>query len=226
MKWPDDYINKVVCGDCLEIMKGMPDGAVDLVITSPPFNVGKDYGETSSDSLNDDEYEMLLIQFLRESKRIAAVANYIFIGTNRMVQLGNLHKIDQWLFWHRSNMVGNAYKSPWLPTVTPIAMIWTNGRKKMIRPTIITHSFSLIQAASPQSNFTGELKRHHVAQDPIDAVKPLIARTPGNIILDPFAGSGTTLVAAKQLGREYIGIEINPDYCKIAEERLLQGELF
>ncbi len=47
-----------------------------------------------------------------------------------------------------------------------------------------------------------------------------------SIILDPFAGSGTTCVAAKQLGRKYIGIEINPDYIKIAKERLKQGELF
>ena len=49
---------------------------------------------------------------------------------------------------------------------------------------------------------------------------------PGDIILDPFAGSGTTLVAAKQLGRKYIGIEINSDYCRIAEDRLRQEELF
>ena len=43
MKYPDDYINKIICGDCLEVMKGIPDGSIDMIITSPPYNVGIDY---------------------------------------------------------------------------------------------------------------------------------------------------------------------------------------
>jgi len=59
-------------------------------------------------------------------------------------------------------------------------------------------------------------------------ISPLIraSSAPGDIVFDCFLGSGTTAVAAKQLGRKYIGIEINPDYCKIAEQRLAQEELF
>lgn len=226
MIWPDDYINKVICGDCLEVMKGIPDGAVDIIVTSPPFNVGKDYGKYSDDSLSDEGYDALLSLLCGEVSRLTGVAAYIFIGTNRMVQLGTMLPVYQWLFWHRPNIVHKSFKMAWIPTITPIAMVAPRGRPKMQRAQIDTRTFSLIVAASPQSSFTGDMKRVHVCQDPLNAVRPLIARTVGDIILDPFAGSGTTLVAAKQLGRKYIGIEINPDYCKIAEDRLRQEELF
>ena len=60
VKYPDDYINKVICGDCLEIMKGIPDGSVDLVITDPPWNVRKDYG-IYQDKLYPKEYRGLIL---------------------------------------------------------------------------------------------------------------------------------------------------------------------
>ena len=68
----------------------------------------------------------------------------------------------------------------------------------------------------------------HPTQKPLELMKWFITlhSEEGNIILDPFCGSGTTCVAAKQLGRKYIGIEISPEYCKIAEDRLRQEELF
>ncbi len=69
---------------------------------------------------------------------------------------------------------------------------------------------------------------NHPSEKPLDLIKWLV-KTHSNendIVLDPFLGSGTTAVACKQLNRRYIGIEINPEYCKIAERRLAQGELF
>ena len=65
----------------------------------------------------------------------------------------------------------------------------------------------------------------HPCQEPLSLFKDIILPL-GDIILDPFAGSGTTCVAAKQLGRKYIGIDISREYCNIAEQRLAQEELF
>ena len=68
----------------------------------------------------------------------------------------------------------------------------------------------------------------HPTQKPLSVISDMIkdCSNPGDLILDPFAGSGTTLVAAKQLGRKYIGIEISEKYCEIARDRLRQEELF
>ena len=70
-------------------------------------------------------------------------------------------------------------------------------------------------------------KVNHPTQKPLAVILPIIQASSnfGDLILDPFAGSGSTLVAAKQLGRRYIGIEISEEYCKIARERLKQEEL-
>ena len=75
---------------------------------------------------------------------------------------------------------------------------------------------------------TKPFKQAHFAVYPPDLIDPcILAGCPeGGIIIDPFSGSGTTALRSKQLGRKYIGIEINPDYCKIAEDRLRQEELF
>ena len=72
------------------------------------------------------------------------------------------------------------------------------------------------------------IEKEHTCPKPFSLIKKLTNRLsmPGSIILDPFLGSGTTAVAAKQLGRKFIGIEIEEKYCQIAVKRLAQGELF
>jgi DNA modification methylase len=69
-------------------------------------------------------------------------------------------------------------------------------------------------------------KSEHPCQIPVDVMRRIIKITNRDIICDPFLGSGTTAVAAKQLGRQFIGIEISEAYCKIAVDRLRQEELF
>lgn len=66
----------------------------------------------------------------------------------------------------------------------------------------------------------------HPTEKPVDLILKIIGANVGDIVLDPFLGSGTTAVAAKQLGRKYIGIELSEKYCQIAEERLKQDLLF
>jgi len=68
--------------------------------------------------------------------------------------------------------------------------------------------------------FTQEMKNDHPAPFPVALIDRIIGSTTGKIILDPFMGSGTTAVVAMGLKRDYIGIELSPDYCKLAEKRI------
>ena len=220
MTFPDDYLNKVLCGDCLEVMKGIPDNGVDIVITSIPFNAGKNYGETYNDSLLESEYFRNLDKWIFEMVRVAKVAIYIFTSAKYMNEVRvRLPHFVQYIFWHRPNIIGTGIRLPWIPTITPIAMSWKSKRLPMINAHTKT-TFDFIEAASPQSNFNGDMKRCHVAQDPVEPYFRLLARTPNELILDPFVGSGTSCVAAKLLGRQFIGIEISEKYCEIARKRI------
>ena len=79
---------------------------------------------------------------------------------------------------------------------------------------------SVIEVPRPQSNYREG--RCHIAQKPVNLYKTLIARTPGEIVLDPCMGVGTSLIAAKALNRKCIGIEIEEKYCELAVSRLSQ----
>ncbi len=99
-------------------------------------------------------------------------------------------------------------------------VFFVNGYDKPFSPEIrgqVKHDCYI--KASPEEENTG-----HPAQKPLEITKDIITwcSDKSDLILDPFLGSGTTAVACKQLGRRFIGIEINPDYCKIAEQRLAQ----
>ena len=72
--------------------------------------------------------------------------------------------------------------------------------------------------------FTQDMKNPHPAPFPVALIERIISSTNAEIILDPFMGSGTTAVVAKSLGRKYIGIDISPEYCKMAEERLVKND--
>ncbi len=81
-------------------------------------------------------------------------------------------------------------------------------------------TFNWFNISSPQSQFNGEKRKVHPAQFPVELAYRLLARTPGDVVLDPFCGSGSTLVAARKLGRHSIGIDVSADYIRIAEQRL------
>lgn len=214
-------LDRIYCGDALDILRQWPDGCANLGITSPPFNVGKDYGAGISDDRPD--YGLWLSDFLREFQRVCDTCVYVFIAQKHMELVrGALRGFQQWCFWQRTNLVapGSKVVWPWIPTVTPIAMAWCNGRKRMLNSARGVTTFDLISGAAPQSTFGGRKKRVHVAQDPIDVYYTLIARTPGDVVLDPCIGSGTAAIAARVAGRHYIGCELNPDTAALAEKRI------
>ncbi len=238
MKFPKDYYNKIICGDCLETMKTMPDKSIDLVVTSPPYNLKNSTGNGMKDgrggkwknaalvngySDHDDcmphnEYVKWQRDCLNEMMRLLKDDGAIFYNHKWRVQNGLLQDrqdivaglpIRQIIIWRRKGGI-NFNQGYFLPTYEVIYLI----AKK---------DFKLAPKANSYGDvweFTQEMKNDHPAPFPVSLIDRIISSTNANIILDPFMGSGTTAVVAKFLKRTFIGIEKSPLYCQMAERRL------
>ena len=207
----------------------MPDDSVDLIVTSPPWNAKKNYGAYTDDDRPD--FTEWLITLCKEMERVTKNAVYIFMNQDHMWTLFQaLEGFHQWLFYHRRNL-GATYhvKNPWIKTITPVAMSLPNGKISMVNRFKGISTMDIIYGVNPQSNYPNN-KRLHPTQDPVEAYLPLVARTPCDVVYDPFLGSGTLAVTAVRLGKQWMGSEINPEYVEIAEQRVkdakCQTELF
>lgn len=223
MNWSDDYVNKVIRGDCLEVMKGIPDNSVDLAVTDPPYKLSQEYGSAiESDNLI---AVASIYKIIPEISRVLRNGRFaVIFYDNRILPLlfetikgsGLVYKRQIFLYrrW------GNAHKSfAWMCCTDPVCLL-VKGSGKPFSPTIrIKTKHDCYIKSTPES-----ISTKHPAQKPREIIEDIIGAfsNSNDLILDPFLGSGTTAVAAKQLGRRFIGIEINPDYCKIAEQRLAQ----
>jgi len=207
-------LNTVICADCLEVMRGMEDNSVDLVLTDPPYGIKRDKGfggfggfgkpiarrKYSDDWDNDRPSKEYFDEMLRVSK------NAIIFGGNYFADI--LPQGKHWIVWDKLNT---------MPTFGDCELIWTNIARNSTKK--ITFEYNGLLGK--------EQHRQHPTQKPLYLMTNIINTysKENNIILDPFLGSGTTAVACKELNRNYIGIEISPEYCKIAERRLAQGVL-
>jgi len=243
MYFPDDYVNKIVCGDSLTVMKQMPDECLDLVVTSPPYNLKNSTGNGMKDgrggkwagaalvngyshyddNIPHDEYAIWQRNCLNEMLRLIKNDGAIFYNHKWRVQAGLLQDrqdivsglpVRQIIIWRRKGGI-NFNPGYFLPTYEVIYMI--------AKP-----DFKL----SPKANacgdvweFTQEMKNNHPAPFPVALIERIISSTHAKLILDPFSGSGTTAVVSMGLKRNYIGIELSPDYCKLSEERLTRNAI-
>ena len=208
--YQDEYV-QIFHGDCRDILPELP--KVDLAWTDPPYNVGKDYG-IWNDSLPDEEYLSFCSVWITELKRLA---------DEQAIYLPSKYALNYW------QMLGPEYKQIILP--------WTP--EGAIRNGIINQFASLLTNAKPKQRtkdvwykvqmrgmgyFFKEDNYGHPGYTSEDLTSRVIMAftLPGQTILDPFLGSGTTAVAAKKLGRKCIGIEIEERYCEIAANRCRQ----
>jgi len=241
--WPDDYINKVICGDCLQVMKDIPDNSVDLVLTDPP------YGITQNDWDAIPDLTMFWLRICCITDVLVSISSQPFttdlINSNRewfkyewiwkkTASSGFLNSKIRPLKQHENILMFARGKTIYNPQGL-IEGKFNNSRSVKSRKVTKgdnsygqqrDHSYSkyrnypksVIEIPNPKNNL------YHNTQKPVELMKYLIATysNEDDIILDCFAGSGSTLVAAKQLGRRFIGIEISPKYCEIARQRLSQ----
>jgi len=213
------------------VMKEMPPSSVDFCIADPPFNVGKDYGDFNDKKPEKEYWNWLKIRIkqvfrvLKENSRL-----YVFHGDKGIFKLKPIcesigFKYHQNLIWHKRNLCtfrSGRITGDWHFMHENI-LLFHKGKRTPMLASRDANCFSVLIYPSPQRNF--KYGRDHPAQKPLGLMKHIIYRTPGELILFPFLGSGVDVRAAKDLKRNFIGIEINAHYCKIAEERLAQGVL-
>ncbi|MBQ7665366.1 MAG: site-specific DNA-methyltransferase [Synergistaceae bacterium] len=219
-------------------MKKFPADSVDLIITSPPYNLKNSTGNglkngkcgkwsnaalingysTYDDNMPYDEYIQWQRDCLNEMMRLIHDDGAIFYNHKWRVQKGLIqdrHEIiegfpvRQIIIWKRKGGI-NFNPGYFLPTYEVIYLIAKPGFK------LVPHA----NAYGDVWEFPQEMKNKHPAPFPVSLVERIISSTYAELILDPFMGSGTTAVAAKNLNRNFIGIEISHDYCEMSKERL------
>lgn len=226
-------------GDCLELMRDLPDASVDAVITDPPFNVsvqngslvgikihgaGKNGGRRDFGAWDFDfEPGMILPEFNRTAKDAAQF--YVFSGTPLLSSwvdgLWEFSSGVMVLEWIKPDPVPQIRQRHWCSAHENIVWAYRGKYTFNYMGHSAMYSWQLAQAPKVPS------ERVHPNQKPIDLIAKYIAvsTNEGDTVLDPFMGSGTTGVACVKLNRNFIGMEINPDYFKIAEKRIAEAQM-
>ncbi len=247
----ENLINKVVKGDCLEVMGKIPDNSVDVTFADPPFNLRKKYN-SYYDKHEIEEYLSWCKKWLTEMVRITKPTGSIFV-----------HNIPKWLIYFGSYLneiatfrhwiAWDAMGSPLGKTLLPnhygilyyvksdifkfydIRMLHKRcrnchyilqdycGKKSQM------HQFGpLVSDVWTDIHRIRHKKRRdeHPCQLPIHLLERLLllSSEEEDIVLDPFIGTGTTAIAAKKLGRRFIGIDIDPKYVEITNKKLEEAE--
>lgn len=233
------YLNQIICGDCLSVMRDLPDKSVDLIVTSPPYNLKNSTGNGMKhntkcgkwasaalkngysdydDCMPHKKYVQWQRECLTEMYRLLKDDGAIFYNHKWRVQNGLLQDrqdivagfpVRQIIIWRRKGGI-NFNPGYFLPTYEVIYLI--------PKP-----DFRLIPKANSVGDvweFAQEMNNPHPAPFPVNLIKRIIGSTQAQIVFDPFMGSGTTAIAAIDLNRKYIGIEISKQYCESATARI------
>jgi site-specific DNA-methyltransferase (adenine-specific) len=253
---------RLVVGDCVPLLKAVPDASVDLAFSDPPFNIGFEY-DLYEDKKKVDDYLGWCREWLSEVKRVLTPTGtfWLAIGDAFASELDLLCRRGlgfhrrSWCVWHytfgvncerkftpsKANLFhyvvdpedftfnGDAIKVP-----SARQLVYKDKRAKSggrlpndvwaLLPQKAEGLFSPEADVWFYPRVCGTFKERvdHPCQMPLAVLDRIIAvsSNPGDLVLDPFVGSGTTLVSAKRLGREYQGFELSPAYAAIARARL------
>jgi len=245
---PPEFIDKIFCKSS-EKMEELPDNSIHLMVTSPPYNVGKEYDE----NLTLNEYRAFLKKVWSEVKRVLvpggrACINIANLGrkpyiplhafiVEDMIELGFLMRGE--IIWNKasSSSPSTAWGS-WLSAKNPILrdiheyiLVFSKGtfsRENLGRKSTISKE-EFLEFTKSVWTFPAEpaTKVGHPAPFPVELPYRLIQlyTFEGEVVLDPFMGSGQTAIAAIKTRRHYVGYDINEEYVKLAEKRIKEFSL-
>ena len=250
-----DWVNQVVCEDALEGIARIPDASIDLILTDPPYNLGKDYGN-ASDQQSVEAYLAWTEQWIAAvlPKLKANGSLYIFLtwrfAPEIFVMLKKRMTMMNEIIWDRRvPSMGGSVRSfssvhdtigffvnrkDYYFDLDAVRIPYDAETKKARSRSIFVGAKWLEVGYNPKDVWSvSRLHREHPeradhpTQKPLEIIERMVKAScpPGGVVLDPFMGSGTTAIAAKRLGRQFTGFELNPVYCEIIHARLAAPEV-
>lgn len=206
------FINQVVCGDCVEVLRDLPSDSIDLVVTDPPYLV--DYRSQDGRHIANDREGSWLLPAFSELFRVLRPDSFC-------VSFYGATKVDEFM---------NAWRAVGFEPVGHFAAV--KDYASSVGFTEWCHESAYLLAKGEPAKpahpcpdilpwkYTGN--RLHPTQKPVETLTPLIESysQPGDVVLDPFCGSGSTGAAAKAIGRKFICIEQMDEYATAARKRL------
>lgn len=230
---------EAICGDSITLLKSIPSQSIDLIVTDPPYNLSKDYGNTK-DNLAFEEYLDWSKKWLTECKRVLKNEGtiYVFMGVRYISYIYAIlerelgFEFNSWITWYYTQGIGKT--KGFSPRHDDILM-FTKTKKfnfylDAIRvPQKFYRSVNNMRGANPGNvwefshvHYCQKNRQPHPTQKPEGLFERMILASSkeGDTVLDPFLGSGTTLRVCQQTGRNGIGFDINSEYIKATNERL------
>jgi site-specific DNA-methyltransferase (adenine-specific) len=245
---PDGRVT-IIHGDFLSVGEDLlPKSSVDLIVTSPPYNVGIDYG-AYKDDLPYNRYIEFTRRWLAKAYALAKPGGRLCLNVPldtkkidseeegfRPIYADLVHAALRagWhymstIVWHKGMIaVPKARSVPEVPyVIAPVEMIavfYKGFWRRRGRPDITSSEYNRWSLGLWNISGEGAKRVGHPAPFPLELPRRCIKlfSFPGDLVLDPFMGSGTTLVAAALLGRRAIGVELNRQYCELARQRLIR----
>ncbi len=250
----EKYLNKILIGDCIEVMRGIPDASVDAVFADSPYNLQlgaktlyRPEDQTAARAVRDawdafespEEYDAFTRAWLTECKRVLKPdgAMWVIGSYHNIFRVGAiLQDLGFWILndivWVKTNPMPNFRGTRF--TNAHETLIWATPRKtgkytfnyetmKKLNGGKQMRSDWDINICLGEERVKDENgKSLHNTQKPMDLLRRVILSSTkaGDVILDPFVGSGTTAAAAKELGRNFIGIDREESYVNAARERV------
>ena len=213
---------KLIQGDCLEKMSEIPDRSVDMILTDPPYGMDfqSNHRKEKHSQIKNDQDLNWVDEFVSNCFRIAKndTAHYIFCSYHKVdifkQAFEKMFTLKNILIWEKNNTSMGDLEGDFAPKYEMILFLH-KGRKTI--------------NGKRDSNIIKDKKtgnKLHPTQKPVSLMEYLLSKfsDEDDLIIDPFMGSGTTGVAACNLNRSFIGIELDPDYFKIATTRIQAAE--
>ena len=245
------WLNQVFCEDALKGLARIPDASVDLILTDPPYNLGKDYGNASDSRAVADylrwteEWIDAALPKLKPSGSLYIFLTWRFAPEIFVMLKQRLTMINEIIWDRRVPSMGGSVRSftsvhdtiglfvkrkDYYFDLDAVRIAYDAETKKLRSRSIFVGAKWLEIGYNPKDLWSvSRLHREHPeradhpTQKPLEIIERMLKAScpPGGVVLDLFMGSGTTAVAAKRCGRQFVGFELNPDYCAVIAQRLL-----
>lgn len=221
----EDWTNKIINGDCVKVLKELPEGCIDFILTDPPFNVGLKY-DAISDNLSNEGYSKWCYEWIKELFRVLKYRHYciIFTGDKRLYWIFKAimntgFRFHHFLKWNKPRCQRSLSGTVFFNR-TELAFILSKGKpniKLINRKRLYQDTLTYLNTKPSDKDAVD-----HNARRPISLYKHIIEgfTKEGNLILDNFLGSGTTGIASRESNRNFIGIEISSKYSELAKQRI------